>query len=413
MNAEAAMTQSASRDKIVEDIRDRLAELSGSLSAIIERAELAHQRPLVMARTLGVDKNITWKVARLAKAKDLSEAFQHLPGEAGFEILLQALLQHGASRPSIDRARRAFKAVEHVVEEHAGDRQTLEILLDGVDDKSNDRLLVSRKLAFRGNSGIWGVQARTRINTAIVMPGATNAEMIDLVAIGGWIDFLRTRSDAQWTLFRRTMAADSDPAAVARFQPIDPNEPRDGPMLIRPFCTESMPPIEVLREPNNVIVHTLAPSAVGKTGAFNCFYGSVLRGIGERYASKDDDHGEVGAVVAAPVEQLQFDLLVHRSLGFEHGARASVYGSTSSAERRERDLLPLSVSRTAPVVAGGAIGASAALVSPSMTRYRELLDWVAGQLRIDLAEFNAVRFTLDYPPYPSTVVVKFPLARRA
>lgn len=406
------MTQSSQRDKIIEDIRGRLADLSSALAAAFEQAQLVNQRPLVMARTLGVDKNITWKVARLMKTSDLGEAFQHLPGEAGFEILLQALLQHGAPRQSVEQTRRAFTALAHAVEQHAGDRQTLDILLDGVNNESSERLLVSRKLAFRGNSGIWGVQARARLNTALVMPNAENPDMIDLVAIGGWIDFLRTRSDAQWTMFRRTMAADSDPAAVARFQPIDPSEPRDGPMLIRPFCSESMPPIEVIHEPANVIVHTLAPSAVGKTGAFNCFYGSILRGIGERYASKTDDHGEVGAVVAAPVEQLQFDLLVHRSLGFEKGARASVYGSASASDRRERDLLPLPVGRSSPVVAGTAIGASAALTSPAVPRYRELLDWVAAQLRLHLEEFNAVRFTLDFPPFPSTVVVKFPLAKR-
>lgn len=409
----AAMPRTQRSDKIVDAIAGRLSDLSSSLATAIEHAQLSDQRPLALSRTLSVDKNITWKLARLMKTSDVGEAFQHLPGEAGFEIFMNALLRHGATRADIEQARLAYQSVASTVKEHAGDKQTLEILLDGANSDSNERLLVSRKLAFRGNSGIWGVQARTRINTAIILPGANDPNVIDLVAIGGWIDFLRTRDDAQWTMFRRTMAADSDPAAVARFTPIDPSEPANGPMLIRPFCSASMPPINVIHEPGNVIVHTLAPSPVGKTGAFNCFYGSILRGIGERYASKTDDHGEVGAVVAAPVEQLQFDLLVHRSLGFEAAARASVYGSPSSAERRERDLLPLTVASAPVVVAGTNDGASPQLASPTMPAYGQLLEWVAGQLNVELQDLNVVRFTLEYPPFPSTVVVKFPLTQRS
>ena len=48
-----------------------------------------------------------------------------------------------------------MSAVERMVSRHVGDRPTLELVLDSLPDRSHDRLIVSRKLAFRGNSGLF------------------------------------------------------------------------------------------------------------------------------------------------------------------------------------------------------------------------------------------------------------------
>src|SRR5262245_25075629 len=108
------MSRIANRDKIVEDLKSRFAELAEALTDVLHGANLSGQRPLAMSRALGVDKNIAWKVAKLSRPAPLQAAFQLLPGEAGLEILLEAVLRLGATRQSADRARRAFRAVERV-----------------------------------------------------------------------------------------------------------------------------------------------------------------------------------------------------------------------------------------------------------------------------------------------------------
>ena len=83
-----------------------------------------------------------------------------------------------------------MSAVERMVSRHVGDRPTLELVRDSLPDRSHDRLIVSRKLAFRGNSGIWGVQARTRLNAAFVAPSHDDPEMLDAANVGGRVQLL-------------------------------------------------------------------------------------------------------------------------------------------------------------------------------------------------------------------------------
>jgi hypothetical protein len=135
------------------------------------------------------------------------------------------------------------------------------LVLDNLPTTAEERLLRSRKLAFRGNSGIWGVQARARVNTAILAPSRDAADFVDQAMIGGWVDFRRLRADTRWALFRRRRTHSQQPHALG--EPIDPAEPRDGPMLIREFCSDTLPPIEVVPDSGGDLVHELGPSPLG------------------------------------------------------------------------------------------------------------------------------------------------------
>ncbi len=65
-----------------------------------------------------------------------------------------------------------------------------------------DRLVKSRKLAFKGNSGIWGAQSRVRMNTSFIAPNRDNPELLDYAQIGGYSDLQRLRVNGAWPLFR-------------------------------------------------------------------------------------------------------------------------------------------------------------------------------------------------------------------
>jgi hypothetical protein len=402
-----SMANATADNQVFTEMGSRIAELRGALTELLVSTDVANQKPLVMSRTLGVDKNLAWKVSKLVKSTEAAAAFQHLPGEAGLEIFLDAVTRRGAPVRSTDRVRSALKAIYRSIEQHVGDRQTLDILLDGMSDRSEERLLASRKLAFRGTSGIWGVQAKTRINTAIIAPSATSPEMVDQVSIGGWIDFRRLRTNARWALFRKSSLADSSPMDLHRSQPIDLAAEATGPMFIRDFCSDGIPPVEVVSEPNGVLVYELSPTAVGNTGAFTCFFGSILRNIGSQFAEEPDDHGEFAAVISAPVEHLQFDLLAHQSLDFALDTSVAVYGNNNYAhgEWRERDRLPLDMARRS-------LGRPPIIDSPVMARYPELIQYVMQRVSWNVNEFTALRFTLEFPPFPSTVLIRFPLDRQ-
>jgi hypothetical protein len=301
-------------------------------------------------------------------------------------------------------------SIGKIVERHVGDRQSLELFLDNavadVDGGEDDeRLLVSRKLAFRGTSGIWGVQAAARLNTAIVAPSARPG-YVDQATIGGWVDFRRLRSDARWALFRkRTTTSDAEAPEIL---PIDPNASPDGPMLIEQFCSDTLPPIHVVREPNGVCVYELAEGAVGNTGAFTCVFGSVIRAIGRRRADSAEDQGWFAAVVSAPVEVLQFDVLAHKSCSFVLNLAANVYGNVSldSSSRNARDRLPLKIT---PV----SLGEPAVIDTALLKGYGKIIDLTFDRCGWDRRDFVGLRYVLEYPPFPSTTVLSFPLERDA
>jgi hypothetical protein len=162
--------------------------------------------------------------------------------------------------------------------------------------------------------------------------------------------------------------------------------------------------VEVVHEDAGEIVYELTPGAVGNAGAFTCMFGSIIRDIGPRRKEKPDDIGWCGAVISAPVEQFQFDLLVHRDCAFALAATAKVYGNIArdGAHRSERDRLPLELPPTQ-------LGSPAAVHTALVPRYDRLIERTMQRGGWDEKDFTGLRFTLECPPFPSSIVLSFPL----
>ena len=58
-------------------------------------------RPQEVSRRLGINKNLTWKFARILLAPDSLEAIPMLPGNEGVEIYLRAFESSGARVSSV------------------------------------------------------------------------------------------------------------------------------------------------------------------------------------------------------------------------------------------------------------------------------------------------------------------------
>src|SRR5262245_57402410 len=112
--------------------------------------------PQDAARRFRVNKTLTWNVSKVMTSTDPIATLPNVPGPSALRSLLLALQREGASAAAIDRVRKAATALEDIVELHAGDRATLELIIDGMGSDRVDHLEHSRKLAFRGNSGLWG-----------------------------------------------------------------------------------------------------------------------------------------------------------------------------------------------------------------------------------------------------------------
>lgn len=388
---------------LADELNASVHELRGSLTELMAGIGADVGKPLALSRQLGLDKNLAWKVSKIIRSTDPAPAVQNLPGSAGFDILLTAVQKAGATDESLRRTKRAIELIETMVERHVGDKSTLELVLDSMPDAANERLIVSRKLAFRGNSGIWGVQSRVRINTAIIAPNRNDAKMLDAATIGAWVDFRRLRAESRWALFRHRSYGAAE-ASQPRRRPIDASAGTGAPMM-REFCSATLPPMRAIDDPNGEVVYELGTSAVGNAGSFTCVLGTIVEQIGPRAAADDEDTGQFGALVSAPSEHLLFDLIVHRDCAFAMNTTAQIYGTLTPgpANRHERDLIPLSLE---PVMLGRF---PAVMDTPLLPTYPAIIDRAMETCGWNRKDFMALRYSLEYPPFPSTVVVTFPL----
>src|SRR5688572_14172001 len=127
----------------------RVGQLKTAFIELYDSIGVDPQKPQEVARTLRVNKTLTWNVARLLAAADALAAVAHVPGKASLEKVIQASAKHGADAKFVAQARAAVNDFTKMITAHAGDRHTLDLIIDGSDRGNGDQLELSRKLAFR------------------------------------------------------------------------------------------------------------------------------------------------------------------------------------------------------------------------------------------------------------------------
>ncbi|MCA9312140.1 MAG: hypothetical protein KDA21_13085, partial [Phycisphaerales bacterium] len=304
-------------------------------------------RPQDVARQFGLNKNLTWKVARILGTDNAFEAVPLIPGSGGLDILLNAMAKAGAPERAVRHVREAVGEFDQMVEIHTGDRATLELALDSMAAGWNsERLERSRKMAFLGTSGLWGAQARVRLSCNLIAPNDKDPDRLDLALVGGIVGFRRLRAGTTWPLFRIHMYRDDGSIIEEQSQPIDPRGDNGAGLRMLPdFCTAGLPEIGAVRD-GQELVYELADGPVGNLGTFDCFFGEYSRASVPRHRDESNRFGELGSLITMPIETLIFDLLVHRDLEFAANPEVLVFGCRSPMEGGYRsasgsNLLPI------------------------------------------------------------------------
>lgn len=372
-------------------------------------ADLA--KPRDTARRFDLNKNLTWMVSKIVNSTDVYSIAQHIPGPARVRSLLTAMRKGGATPAAVKKLQAALSDFDRMVEEHTGDRATLELMVSEMSptEAHGEQLINCRKMAFKGNSGTLGVQAQVQMAAAIVAPNAADPTMADLMQLGGLFDFRRLRSSARWLLFRRMRWEDD---GTPSSEPVD--EPLfdgpDGSPLIPEFCSNPLPELTVVQEATET-QYELPPGPVGNTAAMTCVYGSLLRATGSLYRDPHNRYMELGCSLVTPAETLVFDLLIHESMPWamkpELGVFSQILASPDhSSPARERNRIVIT-ERVADLGRG-----LSAMITPTMPRHADLLRAVFERAGWDPNEFHALRFVMSYPPIPATLLLISELPER-
>lgn len=390
-----------------EHLRTAMASLRGALLELMATVHADPSSPQDVSRRFGLDKSLTWKLSKIAQEDNPAAAVSHVPGSSGVRIFLSAFEKAGAPAEAITAVRRAVDEFDDVVQIHASDRKTLELMLDNMAGEGEaQRHEAHRKLAYRGNSGMWGVRAKAQLSLSILLPNADEPDMADLAQVGGLIGFRRLRPGARWLLFRRERWTDDDPHPErGQAQSLDPEFPvEDGVPFIGEFCTKPVPKMNV-EVAEGEEQYELPPGPVGNTAAFTCIYGQYGRKAGPAYAEQAEEYTEFGCTVITPAEQVMVDLLVHRDCEWAMDPQLVMYsrldgGAIHGAARHSRNLMPIAE----PPRDLGWVADS--LATPVLPRYAKLVRYVFDRLGQSPSDFRAYRFTMTYPPIPVTVLMQ-------
>ena len=389
--------------------------LQGSLRAMYDAVGADAARPQEVARRFKLNKNLTWKVAKVLQTSEPLEAVPLIPGAEGMGLLLTAMEREGAGQSVTAPVRRDFDAFDEMLRTHAGDRATLDLLIDGV-PLGGKALEVSRKLAFRGNSGIWGLQARVRSMLQVLAPTAGRPDRLDAVLAAGLHELRRLRSVQGWPLFRfhRYGVAPDGGRRTREFVPIEPASSSAEPdLMMRSFCSPPGAEVRSVRSEGEVR-HELADGPIGQRGAVTFMFGSIERGAFDRYAQPgagEVEHGEMVAFVTMPTEFAQMDVMVHRSMLGEFRPEVIVYGRPFGTfdpdpEMRERYRLPI------PVEIDRIDPAHESMDSDLVADRARLIRTVVERAGWTVDDFVLFRAVVTYPPMPCSVVFRYPLPPR-
>ncbi len=413
--AETPTSSSTESVPLFEDhVKAVLTRVRAAFANLLASVGADPTRPQEVARQLNMNKNLTWKISRIIRAVDPAAAVPHIPGKAGMTILLQSFKKAGASLEAIKAVRLAIAEFEEMRDIHAGDRESLEMMLGNLapNPDTQQQAETLRKLAFRGNSATWGVQARVQLCVNVLAPNSDTRDWIDLAWLSGLFDFRRLRRDAVWAMATtRKVQDDGTPMELGCIEAIDPNFEGDGKIpLVGGLCSRPIPELRTVTGPDGVIRYELLEGPVGNTAAASCVIGICGRAFVRRTRAPNDTIGEHGVRLYTPVEILIHDLFVHRDLGYALSPEIFLYsqmpgGPVFPASGRDQGRLPV------PEQLQRLGSCPPDFVAPELPQYSQQLQSVFDGLKWDPNEFHGFRFKLPYPPIPAIAVLRYDLPR--
>lgn len=366
-------------------------------------------RPQEVSRRFGLDKTLTWRIARVIREEDAWEAVAHIPRRPSVRIFVTRMAKHGVPQEKLDALVESLNEFERFIDVHTGDRETLEMMVSAAARRSADkRMETFRKNGFQANSAVWGVRAKLQFSGSFIIP-SEHPEQLETAMFCGFGALRRLRPNVPWTI-AAAMAWDdqgkTDVDPDRRPVSLHPDGLIGGVPLLPEFCSTPLPELRTVRTPGTSRFE-LVEGPVGNTAASTVVLGWKWPSRVPMRASTPGETGEHGMRISTPVEASLLDVFVHRSLTFAYDMTAAVYSDLPRGPRYPDDgpetgLLPMPTD-----VAD--LGEGSAFTTPDFPRYAELVAFAAKRLGFSINEFRGFRYRLRYPPIPTFALLRHPL----
>ncbi len=396
-----------------EHVQQAMGALRVALRDLLKSVEADPKTPQKVSRRFNINRNLSWKISRLISEEDVHASVRHVPGTQGVRILCERFRDAGAPDDVVQAVGDAMVGFQRMVKVQAGDRTALDLTLRSLRPEGDgpDGVLAARKLAFQGNSAVWGVRAGIKLAIQVVAPGS-EAGQVDIATVSGLVDFWRLRADARWPLIHYRCFADGDVPKEQSIEPIeDLGDGQDGPPWLPAFCSAPLPDCRKRTDVEG-LMYEIMEGPVGNTAALTCVYGRIVRNAASFTSDVPGQTGEHQVQMNTPVELAHFDLLVHKSLHLPESpqllveSRLQVAGALRSIGE---PIYSLKVLEQVETVNGGLD----AMEDTAVPNHRDMLVRATGTLGYSADDFTCYRVTMRYPPVPSVLKLIHPLQTKA
>jgi hypothetical protein len=380
----------------------------GVLASILEATGGYGPHVKDVCDALRVHRKLGWQVAKVACETNPFVAARFVPAAGGMKTFLKAAARHKVEKELLQQAAEAFAEFERVVAVHADDRSSLEMMLGvcapNVDEVSQ---LAARKMAFTGNSMVFGAQARAYLVAAFVHPSAKPG-WFDAARLHSYVGFRRNRPNLPWVV-SRTLVADDDykQRAPERRECLAPDPESDASPsvpLLRRFCSQPLPQLRRRVDSSGWVIEELVEGPVGNTAALTLVTAELTRQTARTFKTKHTQQMDWGVWVTTPCEVLIFDQFIHKDLFPPSPREVRMYANLADpAHFTEGQLLPV-FERVETLGSGKEV-----VHTPDVPRYGEMAQYVFERLGWDARQFELHRLRIQFPPMPAAVVVSHAL----
>src|SRR6478752_2594864 len=120
------MSELSDMTQFEDECRARVDQLRTAFVELYDSIGADPGSPQDVSRSLRVNKTLAWNVARLLQS-----------GDSPLEKVIQASARQGADAEAVANARQAVADFRKMIQAHAGDRPTLDLIIDGANPTRN------------------------------------------------------------------------------------------------------------------------------------------------------------------------------------------------------------------------------------------------------------------------------------
>ena len=379
-------------------------ELALAMRGVLDAIPGQPHRPIQLAKTLGLKKDLTSRVLKATRKKDPMAITHFMPGPEALRRLLSAAEKKRVPADVVERAAEAVGRFDHLIRRFAGDRNALDgIIAAWLTDARAKVELLSKQAVFKGMSTIKGAAADINLCTNIICP-ASNGKRLDAVIITGLLGLKRMRPGALVKFVERPIhAPDDNMVETLDGQPV---ESLRG-LTLDQFCSAPVAEFDVRRE-GNVVHYVLSNEGVGCASAVDILVAVMSRSCLTRYQTMDNPRKRGPfAVVGTPVKELIIDTLLHEDAYPGSEATLVIHDTVieGSADVNDpgRNIDRLNMLESVRFLGHG----PSALRVSEFPHYVDMIRYASGKVGWDAERFRAFRCRISYPIYGSQVHTVF------